>query len=81
MVLQDSSEVAFPENDSHSEDLLFDKELSSSKNLADFWEYWFRGAKKKLVCYRGSWGRGLVGESLKEEEEEIDIHFTFQKGT
>ena len=36
MVLQDSSEVAFPENDSHSEDLLFDKELSSSKNLADF---------------------------------------------
>ena len=48
MVLQDSSEVAFPENDSHKEDLLSNKELSSFKECSRFLGMLVQGCEEKI---------------------------------
>ena len=49
MVLQDGSEVVFPENASYGEDLPFDKELSNFKDFSRFLGMLVKGCEEKIV--------------------------------
>ena len=49
MVLQDGSQVVFPENASYGEDLPFDKELSNFKDFSRFLGMLVKGCEEKIV--------------------------------